>query len=1402
MRKLKKLKNWTLPFLILFLLAAILFLPTAVRADSVQTQTWSTGGDVVSILEIQPGRSFTLAASDLTALGASYGKTFSLTQMSMGEVISQVSDFDGRYDIILLGCNAIGDSYYMAGQNVGARSYFALGDAATNLPAGQSTTTYKEFYDHVDITALAAEKLETYITKNQLFVMDARVTNAALAGTNVQNLIAPYIRQYKVQTVDFTARAQVLESVGTWFTNATIAKRPTLSVTAPKAYSSTDATPYYLPTLSNGAKNVFVDFSVQSANAGSTIDANFYMDTNADGRYTANEMIDQDVDENGSHDLHGITTGTDYGFQYYLSPRFTGIVPWKLETVDLSTGVKSYVTGQFACKGNTLKLRVLHLTPGDKSTTLEIRQLGTLLNRSGEYDISVTQVTANAYNNAYPNTVAGYVGTATAATMVPTVLNGNYDMIIMGFADAAQYQISSATVAGEIKAFIGSGQSVMFTHDNFGHSTLAGSAGSWGYWLGYYFRDIGGQNPYYKDAWNTTINHAVSDGGYISAPVNGKSTYGFSDTTLYRSKDGSFPTTTTAYRANEGPLTQYPYTLGAATGNTLSIATTHYQYFRINLEDPELVPWFNLTGGGSPYNYNKYDSANNYYTYSKGNITYSGTGHSAPSGTPERQLFVNTIIKASRGGNHAPVLESVTGPSTGGNAVYSSQRSYELSFNAYDLDLDDDYLDGYITVDMDDTYSLQSLTTLGEEYVVYQHDAVSKANRVMNDVVKNVTIPVADASTNTALAPLADFIKKKCGTTLTNGKTFYIRMYVMDEDGAISNVKSFPFTWTVASTLSVDMDGTATGCLVNDVVPLEYSLLPVIPEDGNLSALYLAGSDSSVGNDVMSALKMQVSLPTTGLAISDASGKWTSTSDASTYRYSLPLANYVYFATGATSGTAWLDGVGKTFSASDSSTWLNAYGLLLRPTSEGNYGITASIGFDRYAQPGYRTSDNETITKTASLSVKTGHLTVTTMNANSAKVKTPMSVRIYKDGSTTAYATATTSNGIAEFDQVPTGSYRVVVSGTDFYSFEETDATRAVSIAYGDGSIGNYVKSLNIHLQGNVLDVLSFRSDATGDSTWQALEVNGTRAQKTFDATVRFHANTTLTGLSLGSLKLKDVDAGTILTDATISNVKLTGVIDGTAKTVSLTQGGGVWSLSGVSLANTATGSEYRLTCTVDLGSTYSANGDYVNGNEYQLLFGTFAATEASVDEPWENATDADLAMSIDVSGSPISQVRFSGRNGETFASVTSQDNKGTGFVLMRFETLTGMDYATFGVQVENAAGAALPSDLSFKLSSGAGIRFVSMPSGASTSASVSGSPARTITFTNLKAGSYAVLLRVDFTSNPTTSSTMDRLDTYSQFGATDTSTFKLPGVSTPVTFTHLDPATVKLVRVDIPAMN
>ncbi len=152
-------------------------------------------------------------------------------------------------------------------------------------------------------------------------------------------------------------------------------------------------------------------------------------------------------------------------------------------------------------------------------------------------------------------------------------------------------------------------------------------------------------------------------------------------------------TTKKVSQLNEGAITMYPYNID----KSLSVASTHAQYYSLNMEDEDVVVWYTLAGDGSSdstyYGLTDKDAENNYYIYSKNNITYSGAGHSAMSSTMENKLFVNTVIKAIAGGNSSPVLK-ITNGSVGDGGMHTvrvnsgdTAENYEIHLYGKDADL-------------------------------------------------------------------------------------------------------------------------------------------------------------------------------------------------------------------------------------------------------------------------------------------------------------------------------------------------------------------------------------------------------------------------------------------------------------------------------------------------------------------------------------------------------------------------------------------------------------------------------------------------------------------------------------------------------------------------------------------
>lgn len=138
--------------------------------------------------------------------------------------------------------------------------------------------------------------------------------------------------------------------------------------------------------------------------------------------------------------------------------------------------------------------------------------------------------------------------------------------------------------------------------------------------------------------------------------------YGWMDTwnwdnNYYRVKEESYKTITRAERVNEGQITTYPYYLS----ETINTASTHTQYWSLDLNadddndnETDLVVWYTIAGN-SVYDKSPRDVLNNYYIYNKGNITYTGIGHSASSIVLEEgKLFINTIVAAYNAGTKEP----------------------------------------------------------------------------------------------------------------------------------------------------------------------------------------------------------------------------------------------------------------------------------------------------------------------------------------------------------------------------------------------------------------------------------------------------------------------------------------------------------------------------------------------------------------------------------------------------------------------------------------------------------------------------------------------------------------------------------------------------------------------------
>lgn len=160
-------------------------------------------------------------------------------------------------------------------------------------------------------------------------------------------------------------------------------------------------------------------------------------------------------------------------------------------------------------------------------------------------------------------------------------------------------------------------------------------------------------------------------------------------------------------KINEGAITQYPYILP----ESFDVNATHAQYWTVDIEsdnngdnESDLVVWYCINkrtkkatipdeDGELPeddfYKDNPNDVRNNYYIYNKGNITYSGAGHSPISNENEIKLFINTMIAAYNAQIKVPEISIVESGEPEAPDVENIIIPYDTSVNSADVDFVD-----------------------------------------------------------------------------------------------------------------------------------------------------------------------------------------------------------------------------------------------------------------------------------------------------------------------------------------------------------------------------------------------------------------------------------------------------------------------------------------------------------------------------------------------------------------------------------------------------------------------------------------------------------------------------------------------------------------------------------------
>ncbi|MNO17576.1 Bacterial Ig-like domain (group 2) [compost metagenome] len=450
--------------------------------------------------------------------------------------------------------------------------------------------------------------------------------------------------------------------------------------------------------------------------------------------------------------------------EYTLPKTYSGLLYWKLEISDPASAqqLKDFERGSIRYRNEQTVVRILQITPADTGTPPEsslkkaVNMKQSYLSNQ-DYSLDIDVMNMQQFNE--------YIDTTYKAAH-QYGLNGVYDMLLFGFRDEyySKAILKSRSIEA-VKDFINnSHQSVMFTHDTvinlYGDNTWVSN-----------FKDITGQKEPVVNLGHNAVNPSTK-----VTPVN------------------------------DGLLMQYPFFLseqnaaGAQT-NILEpkVALTHNQYFTLDLEDRNVVPWYNIISEATKDLRPPDDSWNHYYTYSKGNVTYSGTGHlfgpNSSSGQAifpdwEQKLFVNTMYRAFMGANHAPKITVYTPDS--GTVIPSYQDKITVSYSVADLDLKDRSL----------TTSLK-LKVNGQELT--EPDFSIQNRRVSSE----------ETVTQTFNNPLSE------------DGTIEIVITAQDDQGAAATPVTIPITIKrVDSSLSISRSQSATTIGKNKTVTIDYSIAP------------------------------------------------------------------------------------------------------------------------------------------------------------------------------------------------------------------------------------------------------------------------------------------------------------------------------------------------------------------------------------------------------------------------------------------------------------------------------------------------------------------------------------------------------------------------------------------------
>lgn len=407
--------------------------------------------------------------------------------------------------------------------------------------------------------------------------------------------------------------------------------------------------------------------------------------------------------------------GEQYTVTRKIPAEYYKLITWKL-VISNNTNSNIYTseTGYSKQKntGTAQEIKALQITPDTvyNGATWNLDEKGNFqtalkaVEAEGDFTFQIDRITVNGYEEKGKNAYS-YLK--------------DYQILIIGFSDVYQNISNDQGQVDAIKQYIRSGRSVIFSHDTTSYLSYnyndvdktikADAAGtktysvyndgwlnsrnpSWGISLNSILRSVVGMDRYGITADETlsggqTISSLIKKGQELNSGDTIQSIVKYTGDAAYKSgntkKDTTYAQTqgftygvlentsigdqktSKATKVNTGAITEYPYKIA----DTLNIAQTHGQYYQLALEqdwdnngrsdgETDIVVWYCLSD--SIYAKSPNDARNNYFYYSRGNVIYTGTGHSsAENSQAEIQLFINSIVAAANVAQASPDVNFV-----------------------------------------------------------------------------------------------------------------------------------------------------------------------------------------------------------------------------------------------------------------------------------------------------------------------------------------------------------------------------------------------------------------------------------------------------------------------------------------------------------------------------------------------------------------------------------------------------------------------------------------------------------------------------------------------------------------------------------------------------------------------